>query len=39
VKIPGIEQELPDIAIIRFPATHLLNEIIDHFNSRRDPEN
>ena len=33
VKIEGLEEELRDIAIFRFPVTHMINEMIDRFNA------
>lgn len=39
VEIEGLGKELKDIAIIRFPATQMLNEMIDQYNRVRDPEN
>ena len=29
MEIEGLGYEMKDIAIIRFPATHMLNEMID----------
>ena len=35
-RFPGLDQARTDIAIIRFPGTHLLNLIIEKFNNERD---